>query len=560
MKNVLRLIRVFNRDISYEPPKDKIRRRQLKFLAAFAVIFIMIPVAVGSGLFTYLMTRSLIRVGHGDFGLLLMYHLISIFTMVFGMNVVMNELYFSADIDRLLPLPLKGREIAMAKFAAAYRNENVIQFILILSCTIGYGIAAEMPLWRWPVALLFGLSLSLIPMLICGIIGILLMSFTRVLKSKDAVRRISVFFLLVVFALAAVALATLKKTDVDGWLVSAAQQDILFVRIMNYVFSENSFLLLVMHDGNPLGILFFLLVNAAFLLVFLLAADRFYLASVSRLGEGEHRTKGHKAAAEAVLKKRTPLRACMTKEWKILRRTPVFFTNCILVTGIWVVFVLIAGSMTGVDMSPDGLHTLYDGGSSGFALGVMLFSAAITMLMGSMNCLGSNAFSREGRHFEAIHSFPIPLSVQWNAKGYLGTIVTAAGTAPFFLFFGIYAGLPLHHILLQVLLSLAASFGITYMGMFLDSINPKLAWEDALTALRENYNTFFCMAIALGIAAGIAGVGILLYAVLSVPVAAIGLILLVAILCFDFLIYRKCMGRGLENIRRGPVDSADTNE
>ena len=553
MKNVLRLIRVFNRDISYEPPKDKIRRRQLKFLAAFAVIFIMIPVAVGSGLFTYLMTKSLIRAGHGEFGLLLMYHLISIFTMVFGMNVVMNELYFSADIDRLLPLPLKGREIAMAKFAAAYRNENVIQFLLILSCTVGYGIAAEMPLWRWPIALLFGLALSLVPMLYCGIIGILLMSFTRVLKSKDAVRRISIFFLLIVFALAGVALATLKKTDVDGWLVSAAQQDILFVRIMNIVFSENAFLLSVMHEGDFLGILLFLVVNAAFLLVFLLAADRFYLSSVSRLGEGEHRAKGHKADAAMVLRKRTPLKACMAKEWKILRRTPVFFTNCILVTGIWVVFVVIAGFMTGTDMTPDGLHTLYDGGSSGFALGVMLFSAAITLLMGSMNCLGSNAFSREGRHFEAIHSFPLELSVQWNAKGYLGTIVTAVGTAPFFLIFGIYAGLPVHHFLLHMALSLAASFGITYLGMLLDSVNPKLAWEDALTALRENYNTFFCMAIALGMAALIAGFGFLLYALLSLPVAVIGLLLLCIILVFDFLIYRRCMTRGLENIRHSPM-------
>ena len=119
MNNYKRLIRVFNRDISYEPPQDKIRRVQLKALAAFAVIFIMIPVAVGSGLFTYLMTRSLIRAGHGEFGLLVMYHLISIFTMVFGINVVFNELYFSRDLERLLPLPLKGREIAAAKFTAS---------------------------------------------------------------------------------------------------------------------------------------------------------------------------------------------------------------------------------------------------------------------------------------------------------------------------------------------------------------------------------------------------------------------------------------------------------
>ena len=550
MRNFRSLIRVFNRDLAYEPPQDKVRRMQLKFLAAFAAIFIMIPVAVGSGLFTYLMTKSLIRAGHGAFGLTVMYHLISVFTMVFGINVIFNELYFANDLPRLLPLPIRGRELAGAKFAAAFRNENIIQFIIILSCTIGYGIAAEMPIWRWIFALSFGLFLSLIPMLYCGILGIFLMSFTRVVKSKDTVRRISIIFMLVVLGLAALALTTLKKTDVDSWIVGVASQDIPFVRIMNVVFAENYFLVEFMQEGSISGLLFFLLINAALIGVFVLVAEKFYLNSISRLGEGEHRAKHGKAHAEQALKGRTPLRACMVKEWKILRRTPVFFTNCILVTMIWVVFAVVAGVMTGIGLTPPALHERYAGGESGFALGVMVFSGAITMIMGSMNCLGSNAFSREGRHFEVMQFLPIDPKVHWNAKGYLGTLITAAGTAPFFIFFGIYAGLPVHHTILMVLLSAASAFGVTYLGLFMDSINPKLLWEDALTALRENYNTFFCMAIAIGIAGVMAGIGVLLFVVLKISVAIVGCVLLAAVLLFDFLIYRKCMGRGIENIKQ----------
>ena len=36
------------------------------------------------------------------------------------------------------------------------------------------------------------------------------------------------------------------------------------------------------------------------------------------------------------------------------------------------------------------------------------------------------------------------------------------------------------------------------MGVYIDSIQPKLVWEDELNSLRENYNTFFAMAIAIG--------------------------------------------------------------
>ncbi len=548
MRNYRRLVKVFLKDIAYDPPKDKGRKAQILILTIFAVVFIMIPVAVGSGLFTYLMTRSLVRAGHAAFGLQVMYHLISIFTMVFGINVIFNELYFSTDIDRLLPLPLRGREIAGAKFGAAYRMENIIQFILIFSCTVGYGLASDMPLWRWPIAMILGFTLSLIPMLYCAILGILLMAFTRVVKSKDTVRRISIIFMIVVFALMAVALTSLKKVDVDSWIVNAASQDIPFLRIMDVVFYENKLMLDFMNDGNALAILIFVVLHLAILGIFLLVAERFYIDSVSRLGEGEHRAKNRVVHVERALRRRSAFRAYMLKEWRILRRTPVFFTNCILITGIWPVFVVIAGAMTGTAMSPSALSERIGDGDTGFALGVMIAAFAAPFIMGAMNSLGSNAFSREGRHYEVIQFLPVPVSLQWNAKAAVGVLVSFLGTAPFFLFFGIYAGVPVLQILLYILLCGAASFGVTYMGMMLDSVNPKLVWEDALSALRENYNTFFGMAIAIGIAALFGGAAVLLHIFAELPVTLIGCGMLILAVLFGLVEYKRSMTRGLENV------------
>ncbi len=548
MKNYRRLLKVFLKDIAYDPPKDKGRKAQILILTIFAVVFIMIPVAVGSGLFTFLMTRSLVRAGHAAFGLQVMYHLISIFTMVFGINVIFNELYFSTDIDRLLPLPLRGREIAGAKFGAAYRMENIIQFILILSCTIGYGLASDMPVWRWPIAILLGFTLSLIPMLYCAILGIFLMTFTRVVKSKDTVRRISIIFMIVVFALLGLALTSLKKVDVDSWIVNAASQDIPFLRIMNVIFYENALMLDFMNDGSVLAILIFAVLHLAILGLFLLVAEKFYINSVSRLGEGEHRTKNKAVHLEKALRPRNAFRAYMRKEWKILRRTPVFFTNCILITWIWPVFVVIAAAMTGTSMAPSALHEKLGDGDTPFALGVMIAAFAVPFIMGAMNSLGSNAFSREGRHYEVIQFLPMSVALQWNAKAAVSMLVCFFGTAPFFLFFGIYAGAPIMQILLYLLLCAAASFVVTYMGMLLDSVNPKLVWEDALSALRENYNTFFNMAIAIGIAALFGGIAAVLYAFLDVPVTLLGCGLLIITMIFGVIEYKRSMTRGIENV------------
>ena len=548
MNNYRRLVRVFLKDIAYDPPKDKGRKVQILVLTIFAAVFIMIPIAVGSGLFTYLMTGSLVRAGHTAFGIQVMYHLISIFTMVFGINVIFNELYFSTDIDRLLPLPIRGREIAAAKFSAAYKMENVMQFILILSCTIGFGLSSDMPLWRWPIAILLGLTLSMIPMMYCAILGILLMAFTRVVKSRDTVRKISVIFMLVVFALMALALTTLKKVDVDSWIVNAASQDIPFVRVMNVVFFENALLVEFMNDGNVLSLLIYAVLHIAILAVFLLVADRFYINSVSRLGEGTHRSKHSAVHMDRALQKRDAFRSYIAKEWKILRRTPVFFTNCILITWIWPVFVVIAGVMTGMDMTPGAVRDRIGDGDTGFALGAMIAAFAAPFIMGAMNSLGSNAFSREGKHYEVLQFLPVPVRTQWNAKAAIGVMVTFLGTAPFFLFFGIYAGVPVLQILLYILITAAASVAVTYMGMLLDSVNPKLVWEDALSALRENYNTFFCMPIAIGIAALIGGACVALHLLLDAPVTLLGCGVLVLTVLFDIFIYHRSMTRGIENV------------
>ena len=47
------------------------------------------------------------------------------------------------------------------------------------------------------------------------------------------------------------------------------------------------------------------------------------------------------------------------------------------------------------------------------------------------------------------------------------------------------------------LLSLLSVTFATYLGVYMDCINPKLIWDDELNALRGNYNIFFNMALAI---------------------------------------------------------------
>ena len=51
--------------------------------------------------------------------------------------------------------------------------------------------------------------------------------------------------------------------------------------------------------------------------------------------------------------------------------------------------------------------------------------------------------------------------------------------------------------LLSLLFIIISVLVISILGVLIDSIQPKLVWDDELNALRENYNTFIVMGISL---------------------------------------------------------------
>ena len=98
-------------------------------------------------------------------------------------------------------------------------------------------------------------------------------------------------------------------------------------------------------------------------------------------------------------------------------------------------------------------------------------------------------------------------------------------------------------ITLLLLTVCAACFFVTELGMLLDSLNPKLFWLDALSALRENYNTVFCMGITIVSCAVLCAV---LFFIPS-PVVSSGIIAAILIVA-DVVLYLVSMSSGVRNI------------
>ncbi len=552
MKNTKALFWAFMKDIQMDKPKERGRRIKNWVLTLFAVFCVFLPVVVGSAILLYLMTKSLSGAGQEAFAIQLIYGLITVFTVIFSINVVFSELYFSDDIPHLLPLPLKGREIVGGKFAAAFMSENIIQFMLVLACVIGFGLADKMNPVMWILSFAGGFFLSVVPMAYCAILGILIMSFTKVVKSKDAIRKISLIFILVIMILLIGSVSTIRDSDIDNLVVRAASSGVPFIRIMNIIFPEIRLLAVFMAEGSIPALLGYCGITILSVLILLLVADLFYLSSVTELGESNHKKKKAVSITKASLRERSAFRACVSRDWKNLVRTPVYFTNCVAVTFIWPALVWVAMKILRINVSRGPLSARYLADSSHLPIAFLLLGFGVGFIMTSMNSLGSNAFSREGDNFEYMKYIPVSYRLQWQAKALISLLVSAAGTVPFLLFIGFYMKAPVGHTLLACLLDLLAIITVTYFGLLMDAMNPKLVWSDALSALRENENTFFCMGVAI-VTAGALGTG-LYFLSSAAGVYAAGLCGAGVMLVLGLLVYRRSMTRGvsyLEEVLEG---------
>ena len=98
------------------------------------------------------------------------------------------------------------------------------------------------------------------------------------------------------------------------------------------------------------------------------------------------------------------------------------------------------------------------------------------------------------------------------------------------------------------LLSLLSVAYSSYFGIYMDSVNPKLIWDDELNALRGNYNIFFNMAMAIVTEGAICAGAYLLYKYTGIGTLLIIIMVFVLLMILCTVSYMLCHYRATRNI------------
>ena len=103
--------------------------------------------------------------------------------------------------------------------------------------------------------------------------------------------------------------------------------------------------------------------------------------------------------------------------------------------------------------------------------------------------------------------------------------------------------------ILYLLLSFISVVFISSLGVFLDTVNPKLIWDDEINALRGNHNVFINMAFSILISGVLLGI-IFLLKYLNIGLAWAFIISFILVISFSITTYLIAMKYGSRNIER----------
>ncbi|MDM7926831.1 MAG: hypothetical protein QUS35_12520 [bacterium] len=506
MRNLFRLTWVLIRNA--RNPIASGKRGGLKralFILLIALAFLPLMVQIG-----VLADKALDALGPiGQKGMLLAFafSLTSLLILTFGIPSVLVVYYFGSDLESLLVLPLRPSVLLTAKFFTALVVEYAAEALFLVPVFAVFvmhsGFSGPLIL---SAAVIF-LLLPVIPVAMASLLVMTAMRFTGLAGNRDRFAKIAGVALMGLVLAMNFGLQKAETSGIDPAQIVAvlANGGGIWGFLINRLFPACHLAVkAVLSAGSAAGWLnlaLFAAASAAAFAVLLPAGERLYIRGVRGGG-------GRRAAAAARpepgafprLKAGSAFVTYLDRELKILFRDPVFFMNCVVTNFLWPVFtlfVVLTGTGSTVSRGPGLLLGLAGKGvlNAGWL--------GLGMVMTAMNAVASSAISREGRQIGSLKILPFPFSHQLIAKAGAAAVLGAIGCllmlAVGLAVFGVpFSALPAAAVLMPLGMVFAACTGV-----LIDLFFPKLYWDNAAKAVKQNMNVLMHMALCAATAAGV---------------------------------------------------------
>ncbi len=450
--------------------------------------------------------------------------MIPVLTIVFGFMHGISSLYHESKIDFFMTLPIKPGTFIAAKLTEVYIYIFITVGSFFLPALVAHAVVAGRNAAFYLLIIPFVILNSVAPLAVLLIPVFILMRFTRFARNKDRFQMISnIVFILVILAFALSMSRVTSQMGLEQAPGALIPQNI-FNTSLRFIPSALFSDLMLKNTDSWLSLWYLFLataVNAVSVGVMLLIGNKLYLPGVlGGKGSKPVRMLTQKQIHKA-LKPRSQTSALISKEWKLLLRSPSFFMQTVL-SAIIVPIAMILGGLIGGTAGGDSIDSLFGEQLAYFKTDawwrsdlwvVMIVFIAVGIFFGSFNMASSTAISRQGQTFQISKLIPVASNKQMIAWVFPGIAISSILWLLSVLIIGSFLQFSWLLILVAVIVGWISTFTVQMGGLCIDMKYPTLNWTTEIQAVKNSKSAMIGMFGSMGLAGSIVALGFLVNSV-----------------------------------------------
>ncbi len=498
MKEVILLTRILIKG-SQSNTKKANTKPISKFFTFLVFLFVYIYLSSIFGYISYQAINSLILINKQEVFLNICFVGLLGYTIFQAIFTSLNVLFFSKDLESLLPLPIKPYKIVMAKFNCLVISQYIVYCVTALPILVVYGYLLKMGILYYIYSLLILLVFPVIPVAIISLLLTIIMKFTNVIKNKETVQYITVFITIIfIFSVQFLSVNTrdteLTNEELAEKLMEANTNmeeyfDVL-PNVKAVVKTLNSYDTI---DGIK-NFSIFIVETAVTYLAISMLTSKFYIKTVNSIMNNGSKSK-KKIILEKVYKKNRIEKTYLLKEIRNLTRNPIFFMQCVVPPFLFPLIFLVP-SILALKRQGEEFIFLIDYLNKYINSPIGLIAVIeILYLFYIFNFATITSISRDGSDAKVIKYLPIDLNKQLTYKSIIGIVFNIIPLIYIITFLKIELGIKNLMLIYIITLGILINIFNNFLVVIIDLKNPKTDWMTEYAVVKQNLNMFYQMLI-----------------------------------------------------------------
>lgn len=462
-----------------------------KILSVIAFLIVFLSLAITMIVTSIYVTKELAKINqeYTFVNILLLMN----FIILFGKSIFesLNALYFSKDLKILLRMPIKSKDIVNGKLINMILSEYQMETIMLAIPMIVYGILTKAGALFYTYMIIILAILPIIPIVIISTIISIIMRFTNIIKNKTEVMYIAIIASLIALDLLFTgfnhninfSIAEFKETvfRINGISEEIANRFVLIKPTMNTLLNYNNIV------GLRNCILYILESIVTYIVGVFIISKVYLKGAIGTTINSQKANKANKRLTIEDFKKKDKKKTYLSKEIKVIARTPIFCIQCLIIPIIYPVTIMIIvaiaivlSKLIGVDLVSDLMNKM---NTSQMAM-IFIAVGEVFFMMNFCSIIG---ISKESKSAILTKTIPIGFKTQFNLKTYLGKTMNLLSVLIItFAYFQATKNLT-QTIVIFAILYLLDSIG-EKIKLYIDSRKPQVDWDNEYSMMKQNTN------------------------------------------------------------------------